>query len=123
MKPEVLVLDEPTAGLDPKWREEILNIAKRLRDEDGVTIILVSHSMEDVARYSDHIIVMDHGKKLLDGTVDEVFEQAEVLREASLDIPESTAIMRLLRKEGYMVNTAIYDADSAVREIRQKIRF
>jgi energy-coupling factor transport system ATP-binding protein len=123
MKPEVLVLDEPTAGLDPKWREEILNIAKRLRDEDGVTIILVSHSMEDVARYFDHIIVMDHGKKLLDGTVDEVFEQAEVLREASLDIPESTAIMRLLRKEGYMVNTAIYDADSAVREIRQKIRF
>ena len=123
MKPEVLVLDEPTAGLDPKWREEILNIAKRLRDEDGVTIILVSHSMEDVARYSDHIIVMDHGKKLLDGTVDEVFEQAEVLREASLDIPESTAIMRLLRNEGYMVNTAIYDADSAVREIRQKIRF
>ena len=123
MKPEVLVLDEPTAGLDPKWREEILNIAKRLRDEDGVTIVLVSHSMEDVARYSDHIIVMDHGKKLLDGTVDEVFEQAEILREASLDIPESTAIMRLLRKEGYRVNTAVYDADSAVREIRQTLRF
>ncbi len=123
MKPEVLVLDEPTAGLDPKWREEILNIAKRLRDEDGVTIILVSHSMEDVARYSDHIIVMDHGKKLLDGTVDEVFEQAEILREASLDIPESTAIMRLLRKEGYRVNTAVYDADSAVREIRRTLRF
>ena len=123
MKPEVLVLDEPTAGLDPKWREEILNIAKRLRDEDGVTIILVSHSMEDVARYSDHIIVMDHGMKLLDGTVDEVFEQAEILREASLDITESTAIMRLLRKEGYRVNTAVYDADSAVREIRRTLRF
>ena len=87
MRPSVLILDEPTAGLDPKGRDEILDRVKALQEERGVTVVLVSHSMEDVARLVERIIVMEKGRVALDGTPTEVFRQAEQLKSMGLGVP------------------------------------
>ncbi len=101
MKPEVLILDEPTAGLDPAGREEILGLIAGMQKETGMTIILVSHSMEDVANYVDRIIVMNKGSVMLDGSPKEVFSHVEQLEEAGLAAPEACYIMRDLQKAGF----------------------
>ena len=106
MKPDVLILDEPTAGLDPKGRTEILQQIKKLQTETGMTIILVSHSMEDVAEYVDRIIVMNHGSVLYDDTPKEVFQHYQELEEIGLAAPQVTYVLHDLKKMGIPVDTS-----------------
>ena len=124
MKPDVLILDEPTAGLDPKGREDILNCVKKLRDETGITVILVSHSMEDVARYVDRIMVMNDGILMYDDTPQNVFAHYKELEKIGLSAPQVTYIMNDMKKNGWNVDTdvlTIEDArDSILRSIIKK---
>ena len=117
MEPEVLVLDEPTAGLDPKGRDEILDQIRRLREETGMTVLLVSHSMEDVAEYVDRIIVMNHGRILYDGEPREVFSHYKELEEIGLAAPQVTYIMQTLKKNGLDVDTDITTIEEAKNAI------
>ena len=103
MDPEVLILDEPTAGLDPKGQRDLLNLIRRMHDESKRTIILVSHSMEDVAEYVGRIIVMDEGKVFLDGAPDEVFSHVSELEERGLAVPQVTYLMEALKARGIPV--------------------
>lgn len=124
MHPQVLILDEPTAGLDPKGRTEILQQVKKLQQESGLTILLVSHSMEDVAEYVDRLLVMDHGKVVLDGKPQEVFSMATQLRDMGLDIPEVTRVVQDFRQIGLPIRkdaTTIEEACEAICEALQKI--
>jgi len=105
MKPEVLILDEPTAGLDPKGREEILEQIGRLKEETGMTVLLVSHSMEDVAEYVDRIIVMNGGSVMFDGTPKTVFSQYKELKAVGLAAPQVTYILHELKARGFAVDT------------------
>lgn len=117
MKPEVLILDEPTAGLDPKGRDEILDQIARLKREMGITVVLVSHSMEDIAKYVDRIIVMNRGSVLLDGTPREVFSHDQELEAVGLAAPQVTYIMQTLRGRGMNVKTDATTLEEAEREI------
>ncbi len=117
MKPKVLILDEPTAGLDPKGREEILDQIKKLQVETGITIILVSHSMEDVAEYVDRIIVMNKGRVMYDDVPKEVFMHHKELEEIGLAAPQVTYIMQALRDKGMPVSTEATTVDEAAEEI------
>ena len=117
MKPEVLILDEPTAGLDPQGRDEILNQIKQLREETGMTILLVSHSMEDVAEYVDRIIVMNQGKVMFDDEPKEVFRHYKELEEVGLAAPQVTYIMHALKEKGLDVDTDITTIGEAAQEI------
>ena len=117
MCPEVLVLDEPTAGLDPKGRDEILGQIKKLQKETGMTIILVSHSMEDVAEYVDRIIVMNKGKVMFDDVPKEVFQHYKELEEIGLAAPQVTYIMSRLSQEGIPVDTNVTTIQEAKEEI------
>lgn len=107
MKPEVLILDEPTAGLDPKGRNEILDQVAKLREETGITVILVSHSMEDVAKYVDRIIVMNKGQIMYDDEPKEVFRHYKELESVGLAAPSVTYIMQALKEKGLPVDTDI----------------
>lgn len=113
MKPEVLVLDEPTAGLDPKGRDEILEQVAKLRRETGITVILVSHSMEDVAKYVDRIIVMNRGQILFDNEPKEVFRHYKELEGVGLAAPQVTYIMQALKEKGLPVDTDITTVEEA----------
>lgn len=117
MKPEVLILDEPTAGLDPKGRDEILTMIKQLQQKSGMTIILVSHSMDDVAEYVDRIIVMNKGKVMYDDVPKEVFTHYKELEEIGLAAPQVTYIMHALRKQGIPVNVNAITIEEAANEI------
>lgn len=121
MKPEVLILDEPTAGLDPKGRDEILGQIAKLRKETGITVILVSHSMEDVAEYVDRIIVMNRGGIEFDDKPREVFKCYQKLEEIGLAAPTVTYIMSELKKEGYPVKTDATTIEEAYQEINKSI--
>lgn len=117
MKPQVLILDEPTAGLDPKGREEILNMIWDLHNQMKCTIILVSHSMDDVADYAERIIVMNHGQVFLDGTPREVFSHRKELEEIGLAVPTVTDIMHRVKELGYPVDeniTTLHEAADAL---------
>ena len=105
MKPEVLILDEPTAGLDPAGRDEILDLIARMHKEKGITVILVSHSMEDVAKYVERIIVMNHGQVMFDNTPCEVFKHYKELEQIGLAAPQVTYLMHELKEKGLNVNT------------------
>ena len=105
MKPEVLILDEPTAGLDPQGRHELLHLIRDLHDSQGITVILVTHSMEDVAEYADRLLVMHEAKLVYDDTPRNVFAHAQELQEMGLSVPEVTKIMNLLRQKGIPVRT------------------
>lgn len=120
MEPEVLILDEPTAGLDPKGRDEILQQIKNLHREYGMTIILVSHSMEDVAKLADRILVMHKGKAILDGEPADVFKESELLESVGLAVPQVTYLIKELRKKGFDLSEDIFTIDQAV-EALQKI--
>jgi energy-coupling factor transport system ATP-binding protein len=119
MKPDILILDEPTAGLDPRGRDEIFSEIKALHDKYGYTIILVSHSMEDVARLVDRIIVMNKGKIALTGCPAEVFKHAEDLKEMGLDVPQITNLMRALKDRGMDVPTDIFTIEQAKEALRK----
>lgn len=117
MEPDVLILDEPTAGLDPKGRDEILDRLKTLHEERHITIILVSHSMEDVANYASRIIVMDQGKVQLDGTPKEVFHEYKQLEAMGLAAPQVTYLAHALKAKGFDIATDITTVEEARREI------
>ena len=117
MEPEVLILDEPTAGLDPKGRDEILDQLKRIHEERGITIILVSHSMEDVAKYVGRIIVMNQGEAMYDGTPKEVFSHYKELEKVGLAAPQVTYIMNALADKGFDVGTVATTIEEATEEI------
>lgn len=117
MEPEVLILDEPTAGLDPKGRDEILEQIKKLHEEEHITIILVSHSMEDVAKYVGRIIVMNQGEAMFDGTPGEVFSHYEELEKIGLAAPQVTYIMNALAAKGFPVGTGATTIEEAAEEI------
>ena len=117
MKPQVLILDEPTAGLDPKGRDEILNQIKKLQTETGMTILLVSHSMEDVAEYVDRIIVMNQGRVMFDDVPREVFRHYKELEEVGLAAPQVTYIMHALKAQGLPVDVDVTTIAEATEEI------
>lgn len=117
MKPDILILDEPTAGLDPKGRDEILDQIAGLHKEMGITVILVSHSMEDVAKYVERIIVMNKGSVLYDDTPKEVFRHYKELEQVGLAAPQVTYIMQALRETGIPVNTDVTTIPEARDEI------
>ena len=117
MHPEVLILDEPTAGLDPKGRDEILGQIKKLQKEMGITVILVSHSMEDVAEYVDRIIVMNKGEVMFDDIPKEVFKHYKELEEVGLAAPQVTYIMNRLNQEGFSFDTNVTTIAEAKEEI------
>ncbi|MBE5882735.1 MAG: energy-coupling factor transporter ATPase [Lachnospiraceae bacterium] len=124
MEPDVLILDEPTAGLDPKGRDEILGLIKKLQAETGMTIVLVSHSMEDVANYVDRIIVMNGGQVMLDGLPKDVFSHYKELEEVGLAAPAVTYIMQQMKENGFNVSadaTTIAEAkDEILRALAEK---
>lgn len=122
MKPEVLILDEPTAGLDPKGRDEILNQLKALHATEKNTIILVSHSMEDIAKYVSQIYVMSDGKVVLEGRPQDVFQNIEELEEIGLAAPQVTYVGRRLSEMGFETDNDLYTVESAVHEILTLLR-
>ena len=117
MKPEILILDEPTAGLDPKGRDEILDQIAKLKEETGITVILVSHSMEDVAKYVERIIVMNQGSVLYDDAPAEVFKHYRELEKVGLAAPHVTYIMQALAGKGMPVDTSVTTIAEAKQEI------
>ena len=117
MRPEVLILDEPTAGLDPKGRDHILDQVAYLQKERQITVVLVSHSMEDVAKYVDRIIVMNHGEAVFDGSVKEVFSHYKELEAIGLAAPQVTYLMHGLKEKGFDVDenaTTIEEAKASI---------
>ena len=122
MQPKVLVLDEPTAGLDPAGREDILSQIKSIHEQGNMTIILVSHSMEDVAKLVDRLIVMNEGKVYADGTVDEVFSKGNELRNIGLNIPQISILMDELVSRGLDINKNIYTVEAAKNELISYIK-
>ena len=119
MEPEILILDEPTSGLDPMGREQILSLVKNYREKTGKTVIIVSHSMEDVARFATKVIVMNDARVEMTGTVDEVFEKASRLREIGLSVPQITEIFIKLREKGYNVSEKVYTVEQGYLELRK----
>ena len=122
MHPKVLVLDEPTAGLDPKGRDEILDQIESLHKKTGMTVILVSHSMEDIAKYVERIIVMNQGEKMLDGSPKEVFSHYQELEQVGLCAPQVTYIMHDLKKRGFQVSTDVTTVEEAAEEIINSLK-
>ena len=122
MRPEVLVLDEPAAGLDPKGREEILGGRTEYKNTYGATLIIISHSMEDVARYSDNIVVMKEGEVYMQGAPEEIFMQAEKLFDAALDLPQITKLFIELKKRSLCQSTDVYTVGYAKKEIEKIIK-
>lgn len=117
MQPEILILDEPSAGLDPKGRKVISEMIEQYRKNTGSTVIVVSHSMEDVAESADKVLVMNKGKVEYFASVDEVFSNAEHLVEIGLNVPEITKVFLALKKQGYDVRTDIYSVSEAKAEL------
>ena len=113
MEPDVLVLDEPAAGLDPEGRESIFSMIDSYKKERNATVIIVSHSMEDMARWCDNIIVMAHAKVIMAGTRDEVFSRSAELSDVGLDIPHITRLMMILRSRGIEIDDKIYTVEAA----------
>lgn len=122
MKPEVLILDEPTAGLDPKGRDEILEQINKLHKESGITIILVSHSMEDVAKYADKLVVMNKGSVVFHDTPHKVFEHYKELEEMGLAAPQVTYVMHELKSRGIPVRTDATTVEEAKEEILKGLK-
>jgi len=122
MKPQILVLDEPTAGLDPGGRDEILNQIKSLHQKYNITVVLVSHSMEDVAKYVDKLIVMNKGKVILYGSPREVFRESELLERIGLAAPKITYLMAKLKQRGLGVRDDIFTVEEARDELLRLLR-
>ena len=117
MEPDVLVLDEPAAGLDPGGRREILGRIREYQQESGANVIIVSHSMEDMALYCDRVLVMENGKLVMSGTPAEVFSRAEELIAVGLDVPQITRVARALREAGVDIGLDIYTVKFAAQRL------
>lgn len=117
MEPKVLILDEPTAGLDPKGRDDILEQIKILHEKYKMTIVLVSHSMEDVGKLAERIVVMNGGKIEILGKPSEIFKEVETLERIGLAVPQVTYLMRELRKKGFNVSDEVFTVEKGVQEI------
>ena len=117
MQPNTLILDEPTAGLDPKGRDDILGQIKKLHKEYNMTVIIVSHSMEDVANIAEKVIVMNHGKVALQGTPAEVFREIDTLESIGLAVPQVTYLVRELRAKGFDISDSIFTIEEAKKAI------
>lgn len=117
MEPEVLVMDEPTAGLDPRGRQELLEQVRYLHQEKGLTIIFVSHNMGEIAQLADRLVVMEEGKIVLEGTPAEIFSEGERLLALGLELPQITRLMLSLKRQGRDVKTDIFTVEKAREEI------
>ena len=117
MQPEILILDEPCAGLDPKGRETILSMIKDYREKTGSTVLVVSHSMEDISKIATKVLVMNESRLAYYDTVDEVFRHADELRNMGLNIPRLTKLFLMLREKGYDVSTNVYTLEKAKQEL------
>jgi energy-coupling factor transport system ATP-binding protein len=122
MEPKILILDEPTAGLDPKGRDDILGQIVKLQKEYKMTIILVSHSMEDVAKVADRILVMNNGKCILDGKPTEIFKEIDTLESIGLAVPQVTYLVRALRNKGFNISEDVFTVEQAKKEIISYLR-
>lgn len=122
MEPEILILDEPTAGLDPRGRARLSDMIEIYRRSTGKTVVIVSHSMDDVAEVASKVIVMDHSHTATVGTVGEVFRQAERMVSIGLDVPQITRIFLRLKAQGLPVRTDIYTVDAAKRELLRVLK-
>ena len=122
MKPEILILDEPTAGLDPQMRKQLMTEIMTLQKEFSLTIILISHRMEEIARLSDRVFVLDNGKLTLTGSPAEVFSHYQYLKEIDLGVPEITEILHELKAKGYAVETDIFTVEQAKDELLKVMR-
>lgn len=122
MKPDILILDEPTAGLDPKGRDELFFQIKRLYEKNNITIVLISHSMEDVAKLVNRIIIMKNGQIHLDKSTKEAFSDVDDLRKVGLNVPQITELMDILRKKGHHFSKNILTVDEAFSEIKRELR-
>lgn len=122
MKPDILILDEPTAGLDPKGRDELFFQIKRLYEKNNITIVLISHSMEDVAKLVNRIIIMKNGRIHLDKSTKEAFSDVDDLKKVGLNVPQITELMDILRKKGYHFSKNILTVDEAFNEIKRELR-
>ena len=122
MKPSVLILDEPTAGLDPKAHREILDMLEKLHELDGCTVILVSHNMEDMAEIADQIIVMDHGKVVLQGTPREVYGHRDLLTDIGLEAPAAMQFTKILEEKGVSLPGSVMTMDEMAETILHLLR-
>ena len=122
MKPDILILDEPTAGLDPKGRDELFFQIKNLYEKNNITIVLISHSMEDVAKLVNRIIIMKDGHIHLDKKTKEAFSDVDDLKRVGLNVPQITELMDVLRKNGYNFSKNILTVDEAFSEIKRELR-
>lgn len=117
MEPEVLILDEPTAGLDPRGREIILSLVRTYREQTGSTVILVSHSMEDVAKTADRVLVLNRSRVAMFGTVPEVYSRTDELEEMGLSVPQITKIFRALHDRGFDVSPSVFTVSQGADEL------
>ena len=122
MRPEVLILDEPTAGLDPRGRDAVYDMILAYQKAENATVILVTHSMEDAARLADRILVMNRGTLALSGTPDDIFQSPDLLLSMGLDIPVATRLINDLRKEGFDLSPQVYTTEAAAEEIASFVR-
>lgn len=122
MKPDYLILDEPTAGLDPAGRNEIFRQIKKLHELSDVSVILVSHSMEDIAKLVDRVIVLCKGKVHMEGTPKEIYSEADELERIGLGIPQTASIVRELRKRGFNIKQDVLTIEEAKEEILKEVR-
>ena len=121
MEPQVLIFDEPAAGLDPKGRKDLVELIKNYRKQTGSTVIIVSHSMEDIAGMADRIVVMNNSTVAMQGSVDEVYSRGDELREMGLNVPEITEIFSKLRARGIDVPTNVYTVEQGTAILRNLI--
>jgi len=117
MKPEVLILDEPTAGLDPRGRDEILRQIKNLHERDNLTVIIVSHSMEDMAKISERLIVMNQGEVVLDGPPKVIFQEIDLLENIGLAVPQISYLIRSLNQNGFKISPEVITVEGALSEL------
>ena len=118
MRPEVLILDEPTAGLDPQGSRQIMENIREYREKSGATVIIVSHNMDDAAQYSERLIVFDHGTVCMDGSPEEIFDRAEELMQIGLNVPKATELAAALRRRGIPLDGSIYTHEQLMRALR-----
>ena len=119
MRPEVLILDEPTAGLDPIGSRTIMENIRNYREKSGATVLIVSHNMDDAARYCERLIVFDHGSIRMDGTPEQVFSHTEELMDVGLNVPKAAEIAAALRKRGVPLEGAVFTHDQLLRALRR----
>lgn len=122
LQPKYLVLDEPTAGLDPKGRESLMEKFRRLHKEKGTTIVLISHNMDNIASYADNVIILNKGKVTMEATPEEAFSKKEIISQAGLELPEVKTIMNELAQNGLEIQNNAYTIDKAVEEIIEALR-